>query len=445
MSRVRRSSCVACLSAWCLVACAKSAAWSDHASLLWPLVREDPALTAPTLVVETLEDFVAAELPGLAALLDEDEAAARLRHPHYAPRPDALALTSAATDPTRAFLVALRVNPTLGYRPYVQRFGDDTAQPGTERADVLRWSDLSILPVGTSHREITYFPLQPGERVSPAQVVATASDEPDMGIDIGLFEDNDTPHGARYGFGRQPFGNPNLVYGSQAPFHMGFYHLDWLTRTAQPDLERTYPARRVELFGALARYAFSTGHAYWGWRFAGWALHYIGDLSQPYHAVPLPGVGTPEALWLVARGRTAEAVQLVSNRHGVLESYQHQRLRTALAGDPGGDVLLAAMLGAAPPPWTDDSLLDLTLESAGAAAALDAGLEAYMPPVLVSDPTFEWTGSGREPGLVEALRAGPGGAAAVAALDALLVEQLVRFARYSGAWIDAMQASREGN
>ena len=53
--------------------------------------------------------------------------------------------------------------------------------------------------------------------------------------------------------GKTPFGNDNLDYGSQAPFHMGFYHLDWLTRMAQPDLLRTYPLWRIALFGELGR------------------------------------------------------------------------------------------------------------------------------------------------------------------------------------------------
>ena len=88
-------------------------------------------------------------------------------------------------------------------------------------------------------------------------------------MDIGLFEDNGTPFGKVYGFGSQPFGNPNLDYGSQAPFHMGFYHLDWLARLAQPDLLRTFPLWRIALFGELADMAFRTGPpigggAFWG-------------------------------------------------------------------------------------------------------------------------------------------------------------------------------------
>ena len=58
----------------------------------------------------------------------------------------------------------------------------------------------------------------------------------------------------------------------------------------------------------------------------GWALHYIGDLTQPYHTEPLPGVSPLSALWSVITGRTDEVIQLVSNRHGVIESYQYRRM-----------------------------------------------------------------------------------------------------------------------
>ena len=57
---------------------------------------------------------------------------------------------------------------------------------------------------------------------------------------------------------------------------MDFYHLDWLTRRAQPSLLRTYP------------------------------------------------------LWSVVQGKTGALVQLVSNRHGLIESCQYQRLTRAL-------------------------------------------------------------------------------------------------------------------
>ena len=155
----------------------------------------------------------------------------------------------------------------LPYRLYVD-LSPERAQP--EQAP-LAWSELSFLGGGTSQLAARYWAVEPGEPVSIAEVIASANDEPDFGMDIGLFADNGTDFGQRYGFGIQPFGNPNLDYSSQAPFHMGFYHLDWLTRTAQPSLLRTYPLWRIALFGELAELAFSTGHDYWGWRFLGWA------------------------------------------------------------------------------------------------------------------------------------------------------------------------------
>lgn len=416
-------------------------AWSDHASLVWPLLRTLPSLDEATLVVEPLEAFVAQEGAGLETLLERLESEARAASEVYAPRPGVLAFRADRATVPR-FLAAIRVNPELAYATYRQVLPGETID--ARSTGLLAFEDLSFLPVGSSHREVRYLPLQAGERVSPAQVIATASDEPDFGIDIGLFEDNGTEAGARYGFGIQPFGNPNLSYSSQAPFHMGFYYLDWLTRTAQPGLLRTHPAERVTVFGALADFAFATGHDYWGWRFAGWALHYIGDLSQPYHAHPLPGVSTARALWLVVRGRSDEAVQLVSNRHGVIESYQHQRLMAALDGDESAAMLLEAIASRPAAPWDDNTLVGrLALESVAAGSALDEALEAYVPARYVSDPSFEWTGSGEETGLVATLRR-DGGTDAIDALDAILAEQLERFGRFAHAWILRSAAQAAG-
>jgi hypothetical protein len=273
--------------------------------------------------------------------------------------------------------------------------------------------------------------------VAPAHVLASGSDEPDFGLDIGLFEDNDTDFASDYGFGTQPFGNPNLDYSSQAPFHMGFYHLDWLTRKAQPDLLRTYPEWRVSLFRALSQFAFETGHDYWGWRFAGWGLHYIGDLTQPYHAHPLPGVNTVEALWAVVRGKTNEAIQLVSNRHGVLESYQYQRVQKSLDQKEWSSPILAAVASAVDVPVFDELTVRevLTKESVDAGAELDGVLQSNMPPRYVSDPAFEWTGSGEEAAIVVTV-ASDRGEQAIAVLDAAVAEQMLQFSRFAQAWIN---------
>lgn len=419
----------------------RSLAWSDHASLIWPLLRTLPELAAETVVIEPLDAFVVAEGSGLETLLETLEVEARAASGVYAPRPDELTFRAdgATVD---SFLAAIRINPELAYPLYRQLLPGES--PDTSAGALLSFEDLSGLPAGSSHRAVLYQPLATGDQVSPAQIIATASDEPDFGIDIGLFEDNGTEAGGRYGFGVQPFGNPNLAYGSQAPFHMGFYFLDWLTRTAQPDLLRTHPAERVAVFGALSDFAFATGHDYWGWRFAGWALHYIGDLSQPYHAHPLPGVSTAYALWQVVKGRTAEVVQRVSNRHGVIESYQHQRVMAALAGDESAAGLLDAIASKPAGVWDENTLVGrLALESVAAGERLDAALETHMPARYVSDPGFEWTGSGEEAGLVATL-ALEGGSDTIAALDTILAEQLERFGRYAHAWVLRTAAQAAG-
>lgn len=41
--------------------------------------------------------------------------------------------------------------------------------------------------------------------------------------------------------------------------------------------------KRMQLFYELALIAFESGHDYWGYRFLGNAVHYIEDMSQPYH------------------------------------------------------------------------------------------------------------------------------------------------------------------
>lgn len=407
-------------------------AWSDHASLLQPVIEQMPALAEISVVAESLQAFLEAEADSLERLLDDEEQRARITYPHYAPRPDALAFRAEATDLRERFLAAIRVNPTLPYRLYRQLMPGQTP-PSAARPS---FSALSFLSPGYVQTATRYALVEPGERIAIGDVIASASDEPDFGMDVGLFEDNGTDFGARYGFGRQPFGDPKLDYGSQAPFHMGFYHLDWLTRTAQPDLLRTFPAWRVRLYGALSDHAFATGHPYWGWRFAGWALHYIGDMSQPYHAQPLPGVSTLQALWLVITGGTADAVQLVSNRHGVLESYQYLRLSQLLGTAGAAPPLLSAFESDREPHAFEAPELPLSLsaESVAAGAALDAALEAGVPARFVSEPGFEWNSSGEEEQLLDTLKT-HGGAESIESLDAALQPQLERFAHYARGWI----------
>ena len=76
------------------------------------------------------------------------------------------------------------------------------------------------------------------------------------------------------------------------------FHEAWVVYKAAPFLLRAYPEYRIHLWRSLAAFALRTGHDYWAWRFAGWGLHYVQDLTQPYHARVLPGVGVTRMLWI---------------------------------------------------------------------------------------------------------------------------------------------------
>lgn len=410
-------------------------AWSDHASLAWPLLRVMPEVQkAEPLRVETLSEFVVAERSAIAELLLDHEEWARQNLEHYAALPAELVFDPATADADLeiAFLNAIRVNPTRSYQPYRQLM---SFEPEAEQEALIAVSELTFLQGTIASNDSRYLSLASGDFVSAAAVVSTASDEPDFGLDIGLYADNGTEHGKRYGFGNQPFGNPNLEYGSQAPFHMGFYHLDWLTSLAQPGLLQTYPLYRTELYRKLAVLAFSNGHDYWGWRFMGWGLHYVGDLAQPYHAVPLPDTGILESLWIVATGKTGEALQLVSNRHGVIEAFQKAVVANALVDQDWDQSTLREVAQLSPGAlWAQNTLVqELTLDAAAGAAGLDQALVRYAPPKLVSDPAFEFSQSPEENTILAAIAVQ--GEDAEAGLTASLNQQMQRFTFFAQAWI----------
>ena len=259
---------------------------------------------------------------------------------------------------------------------------------------------MTTLKRDETTRANVFVGLREGESVSVADVVATATDEPDHGMDLGLWEDGGTAHGRNYGFGKQPFGgNPAVEFSRQAPFHMGFFHESSIIYKAAPFLLRTYPEYRIHLWKALSEHAFATGHPYWGWRFAGWALHYVQDLTQPYHATVLPGVGVPKMLWINAldlaglHGPKDHAVTFVTNRHLAIENYQLYRVRAAYVQGRTDDAALRALgdlrVDATVPAYTDASpRASITRESNAAASALDAVLAASLPPRYTSDPSY---------------------------------------------------------
>jgi len=379
-----------------LAALAAAEAWEVHPLISYPMLESLPeAAAAGEVRAEALEDFVLAAEDELAALLAAEEAWARKNVPEYPPLPEAMAFraTGDGTDARLRLLRSLRMTPIAKIPLYVQKKPGEEVREGRRLEPV----DLTYLKDIAWMEGLPYESILAGENVSALAVCATASDEPDLGLDIGLYEDNGSAWGKDYGMGAQPFGNPNLEYGSQAPIHMGLYQEAAVLYKFGPFLRKTLPEWRIRQCKALAELAFRTGHDYWGWRFAGWGLHYLADLCQPYHARILPGVSTARALWINAlsmlgNGKPyAKAVQLVSNRHMALERYGRELLEKAYR-EGGADAPLFAALGRneAVPAWEDSFPRTRISEAASKAAAKTDRLVAKsFPKRLVSDPKVE--------------------------------------------------------
>ncbi len=323
-------------------------AWDNHAlGTVIALSQMKEVVEAPQVTVETLENFLKAEQKSLQNVLRAEEEWARKSVPSYPPRPNNLAFNLSDEPKTLRsnFIKAIRINPEMKLTLFLQEI------PGKKFTKGVFFSPAQVTTMPNSLRptENRFLVLQPGDRVSALNVIASASDEPDYGLDIGLWSDSKTLAGNQYHFGNQPFGNPTVEFASQAPFHMGFYHEPGIVFKAAPYLAHTLPEYRIHLFFTLARYAFQSGHPYWGWRFAGWGAHYIQDLTQPFHATVFPGQNTMKTLLygildlIGIHGPKNRMVQQVTDEHFAIEHYEYEVLLDILTHSKTSDPVFIAM------------------------------------------------------------------------------------------------------
>ncbi|MDP2423376.1 MAG: hypothetical protein U1C46_03360 [Bacteroidales bacterium] len=371
-------------------------AWSEHPMLAHPALKGLPLWNRlDAVAAKNLKTFLVEAEPQLEQFLAQQEAWSRANLPNYAPRPDELAFkaTGNPDDILYRFYTAIRVNPHIKVPLYLHLLPNDDTK-GRTVADPRHITTLKDI---SSMLNTTYVWISEGELLLPLDVLSAGNDEPDYGFDLGLFADNNTDYGTVYGFGSQAFGNPNLEYSSQAPFHMGFYHEAKILYKFGPFLKRTYLDYRIQLYRAMSEFAFTNNQPYWGWRFMGWGMHYMGDISMPYHVKPLPGVSTLKMIWINLKAMLGlpaakdNAVQLVSNRHTVLEEFQVQALRIAHQESNWDHPFLQALTNPIDHvTFSENFIVDVAAkESAQSSKNMDKYIEKYMPATMVSDPAIE--------------------------------------------------------
>ena len=373
-------------------------AWGNHSPMCYRAFERMPDVAqAAPVKAEPLVDFLRAQEAAIARTLEAQEAWAREHLKQHATRPEALRFVPdpgrSDADRRAAFLRALRLAPQVRLALYLQLAPRD----GEPVRPLLDPAVVSAAPPSKGGTQ-RFVAIEPGEAVSPLAVLASACDEPDYGHDLNLFDDN--PGNPGYGFGKQPFGNPAVAIGSQAPFHMGFFHQGAIFNTLAPSFARTFTELRVQQYSGLAVLAWQTGHAYWGWRFAGLALHHVQDLTQPYHASAAPGASLGHMMWVNLKaqlGAPADRQGLVvlqGNRHFVLEQFQTRWIVENARQRRDGPLEAALRDGARDgryPPWSPAYVREVVAAEAYAAGpATDAAVVVGAPAKFVSDPNFDF-------------------------------------------------------
>lgn len=371
-------------------------AWSEHPLLARPaLAGLELWNNVDSVEVKSLKQFLIETEDPLAVFLAEYETWARSGFNDYLPRPNELIFRPGSDQDqiVERFFNAIRINPGSKVALYLYLAPDQL--PGNRK--FASFNDLTTLErVGKVKSEM-YVWIYEGEFVHPLDVITTANNEPDYGLDLGLFEDNNTAYGKKFGFGKQPFGNPNLDYSSQAPFHMSFYHESNILYRFAPSLKHTFLEQRVQQFRDLAAFAFKHDQPYWGWRFLGWSMHYATDATMPYHSKPLPGYSVLRLLWinlkaaLGFKGARNNAIQLVSNKHAVIEAYQAQELRRAYSENISDHPFFAALQNDSEIPAFSQSFIRemVSKNSVDDSRLFDKTIKRNFPRYMVGDPSVE--------------------------------------------------------
>ena len=384
-------------------------AWSQH-YLMTAKALEHPALTqepgyeglrperlASKVKVESLESFLSKEQAGIAAVFKDYEAwilekAKQTNRPLRWANPFPFPADSRMGAPSReAFLKAARLNPEATF-PLVIRIFPGKPSQFTEVPATSVNRAVSPMPSFPAEDWVQRFDRVEGREIAARDALITYSDEPDWGFDQALWGHKE------YGYGELPYGKLEGT-ASQAPFHMLFRHENIIMNAVAPELRDGMGIERFELFRRLAGFAFKTGHPYWGLRLTAWALHYVQDLTQPYHSRAVPH---GDWLWLLRymisgdqERYRAETLSIAKNRHLMFEDAMAFALQQTWSErhplqDSLARRLSSGMVSYGEDVWRDSEKLLMAVASVAAkhARRVDACVENAFEARIVKDPAY---------------------------------------------------------
>ncbi len=370
-------------------------AWENHAMLTKTVLQawqQQDTVAAnyldQSVAVESLQSFLQSTKKSLPSVLNNIEIWARQHESGYRPLPASLiyqpSKTQCANHMETCFKQSIRINldvplnaivydPQHDYPSFTQINMPSQILPGYFPLK-LNIADYKLVP---DHAKLKI-----------KDILATASLQPDFGMDSSLYEDSGTSFGKIYGFGKQPLGDPSISLYSQMMFHMSSYHDAGFVFWFKPRLKETYPEYRAYLYMQLSQFAAETKHPYWAAVFLGWGLHYIQDATQPWHTQFLYGL-TMGTIRHVIFSPITGLQNIQTNRHILFENIANQLIMSASDTGRNKNMLQSALSHpSAVLPSCDLSTQFLRHENHNKINYVSI-LQASLPDVYVNSPAFQ--------------------------------------------------------
>lgn len=168
---------------------------------------------------------------------------------------------------------------------WLKHYNDITITPYT-------YKEYETEPINPSF-EIKYVEGKIGDKTDAVTILTTYADEPDWGLDENM-----------------KLSKLQVLTGGPQGYRHMYYKMGPIKIGTAP--------YQIDFWFHMAEIAKSKGDLYWTFRFLARALHYMEDITQPYHGTPGPTSIVLGNIFSGIKGLTT----MCSNHHYALEDYQ---------------------------------------------------------------------------------------------------------------------------